>query len=258
MKIYYRISDKSYNKAKLPGTNKEFCLRNFTKIFKQPTIIADNCTSETVNMCKSIVSVVRETSYGNAGALREVLRLAIELKNKEIVYFVEDDYIHFNNKLKNIIKEGLTKADYITLYDHPDKYEAEYNYGEDTKLFKTNSSHWKYSISTTMTFATTVKTLKEDQEIWSNHISGVHPNDHFVFCELKEKGRKLACVIPGLAYHTDLTYFEGKGKVYIEPWALKLVEKELSKNIDKDLLKTIKKEKNDLNRLMMLESANNL
>ena len=37
-------------------------------------------------------------------------------------YFVENDYLHHSNA-RNILLEGFTVgADYVSLYDHPDKY----------------------------------------------------------------------------------------------------------------------------------------
>jgi hypothetical protein len=58
-----------------------------------------------------------------------------------------------------------------------------------------------------------------------------------IFTELHRKGRILAVSIPGLAYHTDLTYPLQKGLVdeMIEPWVLDLMEQELGgENVPKD------------------------
>ena len=70
-------------------------------------------------------------------------------------------------------------ADYVTLYDHPDKYMDHdkggpnpyiSNGGEVTRLVKTDNSHWKLTNSTTMTFASKVNTLKQDRDIWMKHL----------------------------------------------------------------------------------------
>jgi hypothetical protein len=81
-----------------------------------------------------------------------------------------------------------------------------YNGGEVGKVFKTKHTHWKHTASTTMTFATRVKTLKEDMDVWLKHTQTCHPHDHFAFTELKKsKGRTVACSIPGWSWHADLT-----------------------------------------------------
>jgi hypothetical protein len=91
------------------------------------------------------------------------------------------------------------------VYDHQDKYGPLYDYGEVSKVFKQVGWHWRYTISTTMTFATTVKTLKEDlYTTWWHYTEGTHPRDHLAFLDLYQKGRRLACAIPGLAWHADL------------------------------------------------------
>ncbi len=116
-----------------------------------------------------------------------------------------------------LIAEGLSLADYVTLYDHPDKYSAEYAFGETSKVMKTKSSHWRYTVSTCMTFATTVRMLKRDEAIWRRHLTGSHPHDHLIFSELE---KKLAVCLPGRACHCDLTW---GGMEAIEPWAVKMM-----------------------------------
>lgn len=214
MHIYYRISDNSYQKPKLPVCSKEYCLFNFRKMFSIKdsihTVIADNCTSETLEMYRYKREAWLETNLGNASSFRHALSLAVQLPPEEIVYFVEDDYIH-DWKASTLIEEG--PGDYWTVYDHPDKYGPMYDNGETTKLISTRHGRWKYTISTTMTFASRAGTLKEDMDIWMKHTEGPHPNDHQAFLDLSKKGRKLACSIPGRAWHVDLTESVKAGKL---------------------------------------------
>lgn len=233
----YRISDKSYDKAKLFGATKKVCLDSFLNAFSgcKIIVIADNCTNDTLQLLKTRELKINETSLGNAGSAREAFLGATKfLGPSEIVYFAEDDYLYkpeVNCSL--LLEEGLIRASYATLYDHPDKYQQEYNFGEVTKVVRSKSSHWRYTISTTMTFATKTSTLSEDLNIWIKHTEGQHPNDHLAFCDLA-KNRSLITCIPGVACHIDLTYSAMKKQVLIEDWAVKMMEKSLFNDMSEE------------------------
>lgn len=219
--IYYRVSDNSYPKAKLPGATKWFCWSNFLKALAGGPVqlVLDNCAPGTVGRFARQGHPCHETSLGNAGSLLYALRLAAGRPPDEVVYFVEDDYLH-RPGFTAALGEGLGLADYVTLYDHPDKYSAEYAHGEVSKVLKTPSSHWRYTASTCMTFASTAGVIREDFGVWERHAGGSHPNDHGAFTELGGRGRKLAVSIPGKACHCDPTW---GGMEAIEPWAVEMV-----------------------------------
>lgn len=247
MKLYYRISDNSYKKPKLIGATKETCLTNFCYMFHEiifgrsivdssdfdenwvppMNIIADRCERKTVKMIADSGIPYTASDKGNAGSFQLALEMAVEShSDDDLIYFVEDDYLH-DFKAPKMLEEGIKRADYVTLYDHPDKYTRYYNMGEYSKVIKTESSHWRFTASTCMTFASKVKTLKEDMEVWKKHTSDTHPWDHKIFVELGERGRKLAVPIPGAACHTDLTFDGHIGKVVTEPWAIELMIQKL-------------------------------
>ena len=219
-------------------------------------IIADKCDRKTVRMLLETGIPVTLTDYGNAGSLKHAIKLAIEeCHEDELVYFCEDDYLHLGMS-PTLLEEGIKRADYVTLYDHPDKYTAQYNGGEFSKVIKTNSSHWRYTISTCMTFGTKIKTLKEDLDIWEKHIDGDHPHDHFIFTDLsKERRRRLAVCIPGVACHTDLEYSGRVNKMLIEPWAIELMINELSEQIGFSARETWIQNKTGLDKLMALDAV---
>lgn len=236
MIIYYRISSNSYNKPRMPGTSKSVCLKNFLDTFKDDKIfiVKDNCDEDTeLEIAKILFDYpeinVESTQLGNSGSFKYVLSKAIE-SPQEIVYFVEDDYLH-EASARNILLEGLQIGDYASVYDHPDKYCSDYNYGEKTKILRSQNHHWKFSISTTMTFATRVETLQKDADVWIKHCDGPHPDDHQGFCEIQ---RKLAVAIPGLAFHNDLAVyhlFSGGRGPNVENWVIKYLEKILVQKI---------------------------
>ncbi len=248
MKLFYRISDKSFEKSKLIGTTKEVCLVNFCKAFAEvifgdlPTdegnvppimVLADNCERKTIKMIQETGLPVTSTSEGNAGSLRKAIEIALEEDDDELVYFCEDDYLHLGSAPK-LLEEGIKRADYVTLYDHPDKYTRNYNGGEFSKVIKTASSHWRYTASTCMTFGTKVGKLREDKDIWFNdEMTGEFvPHDHHIFGKLNEKGRRLAVAIPGVACHVDLTFSGTVNAMLIEHWAIDMMGDELSQELD--------------------------
>lgn len=216
----------------MPGTNKALCLKNFINCFPNENIaiIADNCGEETLEMLRSFRTekiIVSHTS--NAGSLSLAIFHALGQPEDEIIYFVEDDYLHREGMpLMQIIKEGLDHAEYVTLYDHPDKYQKKYDYGEVGVVRRTNATHWRATISTCMTFATRVKYLRDDLKLWHKYTLDTHPHDHKVFCELKEKGRNLLVSIPGLAFHTDLTYImQHNLDAMVDNWVIDYMELKL-------------------------------
>ena len=228
MKILYRISNGGYKKEKLPFADKFYCLENFLKIFGKDDvhIFADNCLPETINKLKTYNLKLTESNKGSSGqSWKMVAEYAIKhFSDQETIYFLEDDYLHRNNAFK-LIEEGLHVADYVSLYDHPDKYidgskggnRFVKDGGEFSKIIKTESSHWKTTTSTTMTFACKLKTLKEDWGVWDEFTKGTLPNDDQIFYKLmgirkfkfiisavlRGKKRKLITPIPGFSTHVE-------------------------------------------------------
>jgi len=206
----YRISDTGYNKVKPDYINNENCLRNFVDAFyfyrDNIIIIADNISSETNDMIQKYVSrdQIYYVSCGDgAKTFNIALDIALKYDDNDIIYFVENDYIHLKRSpliLREIHRLG---APYGTLYLHPDKFipphlggnpEVDEDGGYYTKLYKGDHNNIFQQVnSTTMTFSAKVKTLKEDKEILRKHTSGTHPNDFQMFLELRSKGKMLLC-----------------------------------------------------------------
>ncbi len=219
MHAFYRISDASYQKPKLPGCTKKLCLNEFTRQFWWDdifyTIIADRCTDHLEYIRTHLHTNHRiETDLGNAGSFRKALQMAALLPDDEVVYFVEDDYFHSYGSVSVIM--DAPPVDYWTPFDHPDKYEKQYGYGETGRVIRTDHSHWRETISTTMTFVTRAKTIRRDMDIWLKYTEGNHPQDHFAFDHLARLGRKLFCAIPGKIWHTDMTESVKAGKLMFD------------------------------------------
>ena len=143
--IYYRLSDKGENKERLPIINNKSCLENFIKHFPSSNIeiIADNVLDETYEWLTTLnFLMIHRTFLGNSGSFWYTCKLVKSLPINDYVYFVENDYIHRPDSLK-ILLEGLEIAEYVTLYDHLDKYinginPKVKNGGKEAKYFSLN------------------------------------------------------------------------------------------------------------------------
>jgi hypothetical protein len=174
------------------------------------TIVCDNVSDrmlEEISMVANDSFVVDNlhilrSTLGNSGSMKMVLRTACgTLDDDAIVYFVEDDYIHRPGSIKAIV-EGLEVADYVSLYDHPDKMKRDYPYPQPPlNLRTTASSHWRDTVSTCMTFASKVGTLQIDRGMMTRFMQQDIPNDHGMFTYLTNSGRRLVTPIPGFATH---------------------------------------------------------
>lgn len=215
MKIIYRISEAGYNKVKPDYVNNENCLKNFCDAFfdyiYNIVILADNCSDNTINMIKKYIDPIniKKVNVGHgAGTFNLALDEVLKYDDETIVYFVENDYIHLLSSPK-IIEEGFKLGvDFVSLYDHPDKYINGVNPyveegGEITKVFLTNSCHWKFTNSTTMTFATNVKTLKKYESTLRKYTSTSHPHDFDMWVDLRSQGASLITPIPGYSTHGE-------------------------------------------------------
>jgi hypothetical protein len=221
MKIIYRISDSGYSKVKPVYINNEACLKNAIQTFPwfdhDWTILADNISEETRTMIKKYISekFIKDVSVGHgAGTFNLALDEALQEPDWQVVYFLENDYLHKPNSDK-IILEGLELgSSFVSLYDHPDKYLPPSQGGnpyceggaEDTRIYLTESTHWKITNSTTMTFATTEPALRRAEKTLRKYTQGTYPEDFKMFLDLREQGELLISSIPGYATHGETAW----------------------------------------------------
>jgi len=220
MKIIYRISDAGYSKVKPKYINNRNCLWNAVNTFQDVdfedwTVIADNVSEETDVMIQGYIprERIEYVSVGHgAGTFNLALDKALTFDDDEIVYFIENDYLHLPNS-KKVLEEGLNEigADFVSLYDHPDKYIDGANPyvqggGEMTRVMLSTSSHWKVTNSTTMTFASKVKTLRKTENILREYTQGSYPRDFDMFVHLYNSAHYLVTPIPGYSTHGETAW----------------------------------------------------
>ena len=227
MRIIYRISDNSNPRDRV--ATKQECLRNFLNVWydlsgvtkngnaDEVTILMDNISDATKGMIMQATRVYRECGLdlhlfnisggSSEKSFRAAMGVACENTADDVyVYLVEDDYLHLPDA-RAVMLEGLQRADYVTLYDHPDKYVA--GSEEATRVILTTSTHWKQVRSTTATFACTAGVLKQDRELWTLCTAGHRGAawDNVAFTQLTSlRYRTLISPIPGFSTHAELAW----------------------------------------------------
>lgn len=123
---------------------------------------------------------------------------SIESDDDDLYYFLENDYLHVKgwvSKVKELFST-YSNLNYVSLYDHNDKYLPMYS-NLVSKIFTTNTHHFRTTPSTCGTYIVNKKIFLEDYNV-PFEMEG----DHNKFMWLAEnKGRFVITPIPGLSTH---------------------------------------------------------
>jgi hypothetical protein len=123
----------------------------------------------------------------------------------DIIYVLEDDYLHTKD-WQEVLRDAFTigsdsgepMTDYVSLYDHPDKYTYEMYKNLMSSMYLTKTRHWRTVPSTTNTFASLVRTLLDDSAMQLMYEN----NDHLKFLRLNEiYNRRVLTPLPSAACH---------------------------------------------------------
>ena len=206
---FSKLSD---DRERLKGFSKETCYKNLKgtidKNISNITFLMDGETEKHFLKNEKEFEIVNIEGGSQAKSWASALKY-VNNKNfadDQIIYFIEDDYLHLEN-WNNIMLEGFElKVDYISLYDHLDKYKLSMYNKLESKIIVSKSCHWRATPSTTLSFAVKFKTFKKHYEIYKkfNFIETGSTKDHDMFIELWKSGSNLISSIPGYASHMDL------------------------------------------------------
>lgn len=204
----------SAHKKRLPSISRELCFENLMRTTESApvnvTILLDTfrpmATPHFVKL-QNKFPVIEISEGTEAGSFLRLLDhvSALDLHPETIVYFLEDDYLHRSGWVE-VLQEGFTipQADYVTLYDHRDKYFHPNYETLQSQIFHTASCHWRTTPSTTNTFAMRFKTLMRDLDVQRSFSQNVAiSRDHDKFCALRDQGKVLISSIPGWSTHTE-------------------------------------------------------
>lgn len=227
MQFIYRLSpERPGGKPRPEWFSKENCLRNFLLTFGRKALgsgdfllLADRWDDDKLlswawKQAATWSFVSRQPirlDYGQGGpAFLAALEAAVQTSPRDgLVYLVEDDYLHCRGAAQ-ILREGLELFDYVTLYDHPDKYMKDgpnllvfLDGAESSCVYLSKTCHWKETNSTTMTFACRLETLRADADIFRQVNQGVVPQDFKTFQRLRASGRRIGSPIPSWSTHCE-------------------------------------------------------
>lgn len=223
--LIYRISDAGYKKVKPDYINNKNCLINALTHFAPEaidwTIICDNCSKATMDMIYEAAhhfhlrdEQIKTVSEGDgAKTFRIALNIALNYESNDIVYFLENDYIHRSGSA-DALKRAFMKfpdAKFVSLYDHFDKYEDDYFWSIinlRSKVYFDGANHWRSTNSTTMTFAARVSTLKKYKRIFLRYTNSAPPRDNLMFLnlDLELANTMLFVPIPSFSTHGETKY----------------------------------------------------
>ena len=117
----------------------------------------------------------------------------------DLIYFVENDYLHIKgwvNKITTLFNT-YSNINYVSLYDHNDKYFLPMYDNLVAKIFTTENHHWRNTPSTCGTYIIKNSLFREDYDIHIN-LQG----DHNKYLWLNEhRNRFVLTPIPGLSTH---------------------------------------------------------
>jgi hypothetical protein len=205
----------SAHKTRFAHFNKEVCFDNLLETVKEDKKINITFFLDTHHPMQTEHFIRKQQEYpviefkaGSEGA--SFLFMLEHVYNRKfsantIIYFLEDDYLH-QPHWAQVLREAfqLPGIDYVTLYDHKDKYFLS-QYAELTaKIFHTHSCHWRTTPSTTNTYAMLFSTLKKHIDLHRCYSLGrTITADHEKFCKLREEGAVLISSIPGFSTHAE-------------------------------------------------------
>lgn len=181
MRVFYRIYPGKPDDRPFANGDKRtlmrVCLHSFVRSCQQVNnldvqlnILLDGCPDEWVTIARCAAldiphNIIMLDGIGNKPSFLKQLEMALDGPDDEFVYFAEDDYLYRKEavtKMLNFAQFGF--EDFITLYDHPDRYSR----GDDRSLpnyIEVWDWHWRTVESTTMTFGAQRSTIRNAEGI---------------------------------------------------------------------------------------------
>ena len=211
MNFLYRMHEGFGRGTSVEGFDSIKCLRNFLSCIDDKDkliIFIDNSSDEFCEAIKDIHPNIIRINLGNCKSFLFAVNYSINhFNNHEIVYFIENDYLHMSN-IEQYLEDGFnTGAKFVSLYDHPTVYNDIEFPNLKSNIFLGKKTYWRTTPYTCMTFATTVERLRLHQDlIFQACVQQVTPLDVSLFTNIRQTGDVLVSSMPGRATHLEKSY----------------------------------------------------
>ena len=210
------ISDASCRKKRPPGFSHEKCFENFLGTLDRSkanvTFVLDAAKGDPKTHFLSrhpdekVITIEAGTEAISFLKLLDIIAQE-PIHPDSVVYIVEDDYLHSPGWIDLLLEGFSLPADYVTLYDHRDKYFLPMYQNLQSRIWVAKSCHWRSVPSTTNTFAARYGTLMADlAEHRRFSRKGPITRDHQKFLCLGRRGRVVISPMPGASTHADAEF----------------------------------------------------
>jgi hypothetical protein len=142
--------------------------------------------------------LINARSEFNSAVIMHNMASELNFPDSDIIYFLENDYLHLPGWLSKVFDLfNNFDVEYVSLYDHKDKYFYSLYDSLTSKILLSNTHHWRTTPSTCGSFLLKVNTYKEDKEVFNMWMPDFYFFNHITTI----KNRSLITPIPGLSTH---------------------------------------------------------
>jgi hypothetical protein len=205
---HYNVEGKGY-KYRPHWFDYETCFKNFISTIKDKNVdfhlVMDGKVEDNWIGKYKQHYILHEIEGGSmekaAMAMYDIVKsMEDKIANDDLIYFIENDYLHVNKWYNEVISlfstfQGLN---YVTLYDHNDKYIHDHLYGDlVSKIFATDTLHWRTVPNTCGSYIVSKNVFFED---YHDHTHVIGDANKWLWLQ-ENKGRFMLSPLPGLSTH---------------------------------------------------------
>jgi len=134
------------------------------------------------------------------GVYSEIRKLVCS--DVDLIYVLENDYLHAADWVDEVLSlfQTYEMLNYVSLYDHNDKYFLPMYDNLSSKIITTENHHWRTAPSTCGSYITTKRIFDEDYSVHTGE--NIPIGDHHKWLWLNDnRDRFILTPIPGLSTH---------------------------------------------------------